>query len=198
VTIREVTPNPTNIRHVVENMRERDFKEIMALRWDDDLGALINDMIVIAGPMWRVWELDGEPVSIAGLTPIRPGVVLGGAFGTKKWRHAVRAMMTWGRDWAVPRLLAANVHRGEAYALASNTDSRKFIEAIGGEIETPLYHYGREREDFLLYVWRFDDVCRWRRRKWQSGASRDSGQPAAGTTGFGTSSRRTGHPSRSH
>ena len=191
--IREVAPNPTNIRHIVENMRERDRREIMALRWDDSVPLFLNDVIEFAGAMWRVWEKDGEPISIAGMTPIRPGVVLGGAFGTSKWPFAVRHMLTWGRDWAIPRLLAANVHRGEAYALASNTDSRKFIEACGGEIESLLHHYGREREDFILYAWRFDDVHRWRRGR-QEWAPGDAGQPVAGTSGCG----RPRHSARGH
>lgn len=173
MTIREVAPNPTNIRHLVENMRERDRKEIMALRWDDDMAMFTNDMIAMTGPMWRVWEKDDEPVAISGVTPVRPGVVLVGAFGTPKWHFAVRQIINWGRNWVIPRLIAADFHRAEAYALASNSDSRKFIEALGGEIETPLYHYGREREDFILYVWRLDDVHRWRR--WREQGSSDTG-----------------------
>jgi hypothetical protein len=157
MTIREVEATAQNIRYIVENMRERDFKEIMALRWDNDTGPLINDMARMAGPMWRVWEKDGKPVTICGVTFLRPGVVLIGAFGTRQWASAIKYLMPWVRKWLIPRLVAANVHRMECYALASATNSRKLIEALGGEIETLLHHYGREREDFILYVWRLDD-----------------------------------------
>lgn len=191
--IREVAPNPTNIRHIVENMRERDRREIMALRWDDSAPLFMNEVVEFAGAMWRVWEKDGEPVAIGGVTPMRPGVVLVGAFGTAQWRCAVRQIITWGRNWVIPRLLAANFHRGEAYALASNTDSRKFIEALGGEIEAVLHHYGREREDFLLYTWRLDDVHRWRRGR-QERTPGDDEQPLARTS----RRSRPGYSARSH
>lgn len=158
--VRELMPCEAHIRYIVNNLRERDRVEIMALRWDDNLDNLAQEITAVAGAMWRVFTVDDEPAAVAGLTPLRPGVIAGGAFGTSKWRYTVKAIMRWGRDWATPRILAAGYHRGEVYALASNTDSRKFIEAMGGEIEAVLRGYGRNKEDFLLYAWRFDDVHR--------------------------------------
>lgn len=170
--IRETAPTREGIAHIVNHMRERDRQEIMALRWDSDLTQFANDVCCYAGATWRMWERNGVPVAIAGVTPVRPGVVQAGAFGTPDWKYAARHIIGWGRNWMIPRLIAANFHRAEAYALASNTDSRRFIEALGGEIETPLHHYGREREDFILYLWRLDDVHRWRRRGQQCSAER--------------------------
>ena len=176
--IREVAPNFENVQYLVDHMRERDRREIMALRWDDDINAFGVEVMNFAGPMWRVWEKDGVPVALGGVTPMRPGVVLGGLFGTADWHYALRHIMTWGRRWVIPRLLASGTHRGECYALAANTDSRKFIEACGGEIESLLHQYGREREDFILYAWRFDDVHRWRRLR--RGASNTAGKRPTG------------------
>lgn len=155
-----------DIAHIVRHLRERDRREIFGLRWDDDEDALVRDIAIFAGPMWRVWRYRSEPVAMNGIIPLRPGVVSAGAFGTDKWRHIVRAMTRWSLEWVIPRLQAANYHRGEAIALASNMDSRHWIELLGGQIEAYLHHYGRNREDYILYTWRLDEnVFRGRQRR---------------------------------
>jgi hypothetical protein len=175
------------LTHIVRNMRERDRREIFALRWDDDEDALIRDILHVAGAMWRVWTWDGEPVAVNGVIPMRPGVVICGAFGTDKWRLALRPITHWSRDFIIPALQHANYHRGEAYVLAANTDSRRWIEMLGGKIETLLQGYGRNREDFLLYVWdltRSDDHVHRRRPRQQRPAIRDDALcgPSDGTS----------------
>lgn len=141
------------ITHIVRNLRERDRREIFALRWDDDEDKLIDELSRGAGAMWKVWSWDQEPVAMNGVFPVRPGVVIAGAFGTPNWKYTLRAMTRWAHEFIIPALRKANYHRGEAYVLASNTDSRRWIESLGGEVEALLKGFGREREDFLLYVW---------------------------------------------
>jgi hypothetical protein len=141
------------LAHIVQNLRPRDRAEIFALRWDDDEDAMVEGVVAIAGELWRVWTLDGEPVAVNGVVPVRPGVVVAGAFGTAKWPRIVRAMTRWSQTFVIPVLKNANYHRGEAYVLAANADSRRWIEMLGGEIESVLRGYGRGREDFLLYTW---------------------------------------------
>jgi hypothetical protein len=148
-----------DIAHIVRNLRERDRREIFALRWDDDEDELISQLFVTAGPMWRVWSYRGEPVAMNGVLPLRPGVVSAAAFGTEKWHHVVRPMVRWSRYWVIPRLQAAGYHRGEACAMAANVDGRRFIELLGGKLEAYLHKYGRSREDFILYHWRLDECA---------------------------------------
>jgi RimJ/RimL family protein N-acetyltransferase len=148
------------LAYIVRNLRPRDRAEIFALRWDDNEDTFLDSLLPVAGELWRIWTLDDEPVAINGVVPIRPGVVVAGAFGTTKWRHVVRSMTRWSLDFVIPVLKNANYHRGEAYVLAANTDSRRWIEMLGGEIESVLKGYGRQHEDFLLYAW---DLTRDRR-----------------------------------
>ena len=146
-----------DIAHIVRNLRERDRAEIFGLRWDDDEAALTDVIFAVAGPMWRVWHYQGEPVAMNGVVPERPGVVMAGAFGTDKFRYVARSIIRWGRDWCIPRLQAAGYHRGYAYAMAGNADGRRFIELLGGVKEAYLRKYGRNREDYILYAWRLDE-----------------------------------------
>ena len=144
---------PAALKHIVSNLRPRDRAEIFALRWHDDEDQLVFELCQVAGDLWKLWTLDGEPVAVNGVVPVRPGVVIAGAFGTNKWRSIIRPMTRWSLDFVIPCLKASNYHRGEAYVLAANTDSRRWIELLGGEVETLLRGYGRQREDFLLYAW---------------------------------------------
>jgi hypothetical protein len=141
------------LAHIVHNLRPRDRAEIFATRWSDDEDTFIDDVCAIAGVLWRVWMLDGEPVAVNGVVPMRPGVVTAAAFGTHKWPAILRPMTHWSLTYVVPVLRTARYHRGEAHVLAANTDSRRWIEFLGGEIEAVLKSYGRNREDFLLYAW---------------------------------------------
>jgi hypothetical protein len=141
------------ITHIVRNLRERDRREIFALRWNDDEEALINEICHVAGAMWKVWSWDHEPVAVNGVVPIRPGVVTACACGTDKWKYTLRAMTHWSRTWVIPALRASHYHRGEAHVLAANTDSRRWIESLGGQVECLLKNYGKDREDYLLYAW---------------------------------------------
>ena len=160
------------LTHIIRNLRERDRREIFALRWDDDEDQFILDMERQAGAMWKVWSWDSVPVSVNGVVPVRPGVVVCGAFGTDDWRKTLRPMTHWSRTFVIPALQTSNYHRGEAYVLATNTDSRRWIEMLGGRVEALLQGYGRNREDYLLSVWdltknRSDSDVHWRRGRGQ-------------------------------
>ena len=76
---------------IVRNLRERDRAEIFALRWNDDEDQFVEQVRGYMGDLWRLWSLDGEPVAVNGVVPVRPGVVIAGAFGTPKWRSVVQA-----------------------------------------------------------------------------------------------------------
>ena len=141
------------LTHIVRNLRSRDRAEIFALRWHDDEDQFVAEVCQVAGDLWRMWSLDGEPVAVNGVVPVRPGVVIAGAFGTSKWRSIIKPMTRWSLDHVIPVLHQAGYHRGEAYVLAANTDSRRWIELLGGEVEAVLMGYGRDRENFLLYTW---------------------------------------------
>jgi hypothetical protein len=163
VTRHDVTRE--DVTHIVRHLRERDRREIFALRWDDSEDTFIDQVCAVAGAMWQVWRLDDVPVAINGVVPARPGVVLAGAFGTDQWKHALRAITHHAYAFVIPALQLAQYHRAEAYVLAANAESAHWIEMLGGQREAYLHQYGRNCEDFILYTWRLNDVLRWRRRR---------------------------------
>jgi hypothetical protein len=151
------------LRHVVTHMRKRDADEIYALRWDDDPEQIVRGLLPLCGAMCWIWERDGVPVSVQGVIPARPGVWEVFAFGTDDWPRVVLDMTRHARSFIIPALLRAGFRRAECRALASHTDSRKWIEALGAVEECVLERYGRADETFVAYVWWPERVHRRRR-----------------------------------
>jgi hypothetical protein len=160
-------PTRAAVEFIVHNLRDRDRREILALRWDDNLDPLIDQILAVCAnsDLWSAWWWDGVPVALNGANMARPGVFVLGAFGTDEWPWIVRALTRDAFDRVLPGMIERGGHRAEAYALAENTDSRRWIEALGGEQEGLLREYGRTGEDFILYAWRLRDVLRRRRQK---------------------------------
>jgi hypothetical protein len=160
--VREVEVAPGPLAHILENLRERDRKEIYALRWDDDVTELHHTMCVMCNPLWRIWTVDGEPAAVFSAVPVRPGVVIVGSFGTEAWNDAMPSIVRHIKGPFAEALRELGVHRAEAYVLADNFDGTRFVRGMDGELEARLVGFGREQEDFLLFGWRVNDVLqRW-------------------------------------
>jgi len=150
------------VERIVANLRKRYREEIFALRWDDDEKKLVDEVMLWSGAMTWIWWRDGEPVSLQGTWPVRPGVFSCWAFGTDRWPSVVLAMTKHSRRFIIPALLRARFHRAEAVALATHRDSRVWMTALGAREEGLRRGLGRNGEDFVGYIWTPQDVLRWR------------------------------------
>lgn len=157
---REKVTRPA-VEYIIANLRLRDREEIFALRWDNDERALADDLLRFAGAMTWAWWRDGVPVSLQGAWPVRRGVWSCWAFGTDEWPRVVLSMTKHARRFIIPALLRARFHRAEAVALATHTDSRRWLEALGAREEGIRHGFGRNGEDFVSYVWTPADVAHW-------------------------------------
>jgi hypothetical protein len=157
------------VDYILANLREHDRREILALRWNDDLDPVADYVMALAcNPLWQAFWAHGEPVALIGATLIRPGVVMICGFGTKRWHRVIRPLSRYVLDEMMPAILSTDVHRAEAYAMAENTQNIRWIRGLfGGEIEGVLRGYGRGGEDFVVIAWRRDDVSARRRRRGQ-------------------------------
>lgn len=141
------------LRDVVSRMRARDAAEIYALRWTDDPEEVVQALLPLCGDTCWVWERDGIPVSVQGVIPSWPGVWSMFAFGTDEWPRVLLDMTRHAERFIKPMLRRAKARRVECRALASHTDSRRWIEALGAHAECVLQHCGRNDETFINYVW---------------------------------------------
>lgn len=172
--ITRAPPTRAAVDHMLANLRAHDRREILAQRWNDDLGALADYVMVLAcNPLWQVFHVEGEPVGMIGATLIRPGVVMLCGFGTTRWRQVIRPLTRYVLDEMMPKVLDSGVHRAEAYVMAENKMNLKWIMSLGGEIEGYLRGYGRDGEDFVVLGWRRDHVhALWRRGQQWTAESR--------------------------
>lgn len=141
------------LRYVITHMRARDHAEIFALQWSDDTEHFLEVQMLMMGDMCRIWERNGVPVSVQGVIPVWPGVWRMFAYGTDEWPRVVLSMTRWARRFVIPAMTRC-AHRVECRALATHTESRRWIESFGAKQEALLSEYGRNREDFVLYVWK--------------------------------------------
>lgn len=141
------------LRYVITHMRERDHKEIYALRFDEDPERFLASQMWIMGDMCRIWERNGVPVAVQGVIPAWPGVWHMFAYGTDEWPKVVLSMTRWAWGIVIPAM-SRMAHRVEARAMATHTESRRWIESFGAKQEAVLREYGKNREDFVLYVWK--------------------------------------------
>jgi hypothetical protein len=177
--VRQVPVTEAGVRAIVENLRERDRAEIMALYWEEDLEALIRNTLYVSGAMCRIFEWHGVPVAIVGAAALWPGVWSGFAFGTDLWPHVVLDMTRYARRFIIPALLAVGAHRIECRALASYGGARNWIEALGGRQECTLHRFGKNQEDYVVYVWKGKDDVHRGRRGVERPLATTAGDPAA-------------------
>jgi hypothetical protein len=171
-------------------MRDRDRDEIYATQYSDNPEDLLQLQLMLMGDMCCIWTCAGVPVSCQGILPIHPGVWTMFAYGTDQWPRVVLSMTKHALRRIVPALLAVGAHRVECRALASHTESRRWIEFLGAREEAILKAYGKRQEDFVLYVWRPEYHVHRGRRRGQlaipDGAATNSDAAAGGRIGGGT------------
>ena len=78
---------PQDIFTVARNMRERDYREISALRYDDDRNEMAYNITNQIAEFETVYVVgDTEPVAIVSYIPVRPGVWNLGMFATDRFK----------------------------------------------------------------------------------------------------------------
>lgn len=145
-------PPLADMRHVAQNMRERDRNEIFATRWDDDPNKVARDVCASGAFRWGVY-LDGAPVAAIGAHPRWPGVWTAWAFATDDWPKVVVPTTRHVRRFMIPALINFGVERVDCLSLATHTDARKWLTYLGAKEEKSLDKWGKGGETFVSYVW---------------------------------------------
>lgn len=139
--------------HVAAGMRDADYREIFATRWNDDLVDLTVDCLNARRFSWIACADDGTPVAVVGAWPTHPGVWQVYFFTTDRWSQISLSLTRWIRRVMIPALRNAGAHRAECKSLSSHTEAHRWLEFLGASQEATLRGYGKDGEDFLLFVW---------------------------------------------
>lgn len=149
----EITPEQRPaVAYVAANMREMDRREIFATRWGDDTEALV-DQVLQCGAFAYVASLE-RPIAAIGASPIWPGVWSVWMFATDEIDKIGLSLTRLARRRIIPTLRSVGAHRVECRSLEGYDVANAWLESLGAKEEAKLLKYGRNGEDFRLYVLR--------------------------------------------
>lgn len=137
--------------YVAAHMREVDWREVSATRWDDDREAFAMECYRLPGTHFTALNNQGEPVAMGGVALHTPKVGQAWLVGTDQFASMAIEITRFCRD-STNRLLETELNRINAYSAAFHVESHKWLEAAGlQKRETPLRQWGRNGEDFYLF-----------------------------------------------
>lgn len=145
--------DPVALTHIVHNMREADKDEIFATEWDDDPSKFVQKCMGLSGYAWIAANNDRIPIACFGAMPLWPGVWQAFMFATDDFRQIGLGLTKFVRKAMIPGLLDTGAHRVQAYSSASHKWAHRWLENLGAEVEATARKYGRNGEDFLVFVW---------------------------------------------
>lgn len=148
-----VAADPLSVMRVASNMRESDKAEIYATRWTRNPIDVAEDVCRIPGPKWVAHADGAGPVAAYGAMPMWPGVWSLYMFATPHFQRVAWDVTRHIRRVMMPSLAIAGAHRAEARSAASHVEAHTWLERLGAKREATLKGYGRDREDFILFVW---------------------------------------------
>jgi len=75
-------------------------------------------------------------------------------FATDNFSKIAISLTKFVKNVIVPSLTAIGSHRVECKSMDGHEDAHKWLEFLGAHRESTLSEFGKDNEDFHLYVWR--------------------------------------------
>lgn len=142
-----------DVTYVAQRMRPHDKAERLALSHGEDVIAAATRFLDMPHLAVTVWK--GTPIAVIGVVFPHPGVASTIFFATDQFRHVALATTRFIRRKLFPILLSTGIHRLQVCSMraSSRASSHEWItRCFGAEREAVLVEYGRNREDFTIYV----------------------------------------------
>jgi hypothetical protein len=145
-----------SLLYVCRNLRADDAAEIFATRFTDSPDELAAEAFSRWGNFsYIAFADDGMPVASVGATPLWGGVWAGWMMATDRFGEVGKPLTKWMRKVMIPSVVEAGCHRAEARSSAAHATAHRWMEMLGAKRESVLRRYGREQQDFILFVWEF-------------------------------------------
>lgn len=149
---------------VALRMRERDLAEVVATsrlqtreQWAEQIGQVVDStpdsQQVVGGFMHQ-----GKPTAVFGAIEHWPGVWAAWMVGTDDWPKVALAATRRIRKVCLPQVWRKGAHRIQAHSAAEYDTAHQWLVHLGAKEEAVLRGFGRNSEDFKVFVWRRDDV----------------------------------------
>lgn len=144
--------NHADLLTIGEGMRLADRREIFATRFDDDVAALIMDLLesepigaVIAGK-------DNAPIAALGGIEMWPGNWSVWMFATDRWPEVAKETTCFVRRILWPALLRLGLRRGECRSALDHEVAHRWLRFLGAEVEAIYPAFGKGGEAFVGFV----------------------------------------------
>lgn len=152
-----------DVLDVARRMRAADAEEIYATRYENDPVALARDCMAYPQFAWTAW-LEDEPVCAIGAVPMHPGLWQAWMFATDDFPKIGGYVTKFAGRVMIRTLAESGARRAQCLSSAHHTEAHRWLRALGAVQEgPPMLDYGKNGESFLLFVWRAENVHRWRR-----------------------------------
>lgn len=140
-----------HLQYVVDHIREDDARELSATMWKGQ--DLVEHVMAYQGLSYTGFGRDGAPCGVGGLNIVSPGVGQAWLFGTPRIRDVRVNMTRHCRDVVDCALNGGRIlHRVQALSAAFHADAHEWMRAIGFEQESTMNQYGRDGENFFVFV----------------------------------------------
>lgn len=147
------------VEYLCLNIREMDRLEIFGLR-NHDSALLLAQEVIHASTRGKakVFEHQGRPAGIVGVSPMWAGVWTAYSFGTEDWRSVARPMTKYALRVLKPFIEQRGAHRLQCESRVDHTDAHRWLTMLGAEPDGLLRSYGRDGSDYIMFSWVKDHV----------------------------------------
>jgi hypothetical protein len=152
--------NATDLIAIAENMRASDRHEIFSTRFDDDIAALIADLMASDPLGGIVAAANGDAVAALGASEMWPGCWAVWMFATDRWPEVARTTTRLARQVLAPALRRLGARRAECRSALAHKVAHRWLIHLGAEVEAIHPAYGRNGETFIGFVFYGEkDMC---------------------------------------
>lgn len=174
--------NLSDVLHVCQHMRLRDWQEIInllpvALDTPDQIAMLTMQASCFGLVVCR----DGEPVAVLQYAQIHEGSWRAGLYATDAWPGVKLAVMRHMIRHCIPFILDQGIVYCDAYSDVLHVEAHRMLEFLGFRRRAILEEYGSRGADFALYTLSKRDAENvHRRRSDEQAKQRSSNRGATG------------------
>jgi hypothetical protein len=144
------SPNPVNVHHVFENMRDGNRREFAAVSWNDEPPDYIRD-IAIDNPEHFVVVCREKPIAVLGGVEAQPKVWGVMMFATDDVRRIGFSLAKISRDAIIPQMFHLGANRLQCTSPGWFTDAHRWLEFLGFRKESEMPAYGKDGETFFVF-----------------------------------------------
>lgn len=148
-------PEHVYVRHIAENIREKDEAEFLAVMHHDTRRELIDNLVerYTDHPHGFCFlHDDWEPVGLVAMVFARPNVATLTFFATDRFPEIAIGVTRFATRNLFPKYMAAGVHRIECASIAGYEHAHRWIQMLGMDEEGRFPGWGKNGETFHQFA----------------------------------------------